>query len=291
MEHKRPTKLFTLFAGALLLAGCAGPVKKEALPCPGKKTADEAIASLNVNRRKFMPVRATGQCLLRYQQEGREHKENFPVKIWTRPPEEVYMQGDVAFDATGLVLGTNRDEFWFWLKPKEISSYWWGKWSQAGEFQKFPLSPSACLEAFGAVDFPASAGHLTVGDWSLTHARFDILWLHNEKGELVKRIFIETCNYLVAKIEYFDSSGQVVVSADFSDYKKVADDFFVPASIKINAVADDGSVNSAQISLSSVNPAPLNEQQRQRLFVRPKPQGFEHVYQIIDSSAVEQAKQ
>lgn len=291
MRRKMATKLLALFTGALLFTGCAGPLKKPAAPCPGKKTADEAIAALKAQHQKFMPVRATGQCLLRYHQDDKDHKENFPVKIWTSSPEEIYLQGDVAFDAAGLVLGTNSDEFWFWLKPKEISSYWWGKWSQAGEFQRFPISPAVCLEAFGAVSIPASAGHLTVGDWSLTHGRFDILWLHNEQGELVKRIYIEPCDYLVSKIEYFDSSGKIAVSADFSDYKKVADGFFVPASIKITAHADDGSVNSAQISLASVNLARLNDRQRQRMFVRPKPKGFEHVYLIIDGSAVEQTGQ
>jgi len=217
--------LIAFFAVILLLTGCAGPLKKPSISCPGKKTADEAIAALNANRQKYVPVRATGQCLLRYQQDGSEHKENFPVKIWTSPPEEIYLQGDVAFDATGLVLGTNKDEFWFWLKPKEISSYWWGKWSQAGDFQKLPLSPEVCLEAFGAVN-------MATGDWSLTHGQFDILWLHNEQGELVKRVYIETCDYLVAKIEYFDSSGQIAVSVGFSDYKKVADAFLFPHRLK-----------------------------------------------------------
>jgi hypothetical protein len=284
MERKLPAKLFSLFTAAIVLAGCAGPVKKPAIHCPGKKTADESIAALNAHRRNFIPVRATGQCLLRYRRDDKDHKENFPIKIWTSPPEEIYMQGDVAFNATGLVLGTNNNEFWFWLKPKEISSYWWGKWSQAGEFQKFPLSPDVCLEAFGAAN-------IATGDWSLTHGQFDILWLYNEQGELVKRIYIETCDYLVAKIEYFDSSGQIAVSAEFSDYKKVAVGFFIPASIEINAAADDGSINSAKISLASVKAAGLNERQRQRLFVRPEPQGFEHIYEIIDGSAVEQTGQ
>jgi hypothetical protein len=29
-------------------------------------------------------------------------------------------------------------------------------------------------------------------------------------------------------------------------------------------------------------------EQRQRLFVRPKPHGFEHIYKTIDGTAVEQ---
>jgi len=244
-------------------------------------TADEAIAALNARREKIAPIRASGQCLLRYYLDDKQHKENFPVKIWTSPPAEIYLQGDVAFDATGMVLGSNADEFWFWLKPKEICSFWWGKWSQADQWETFALSPQVLLEAFGAVDLPA-------GDWSLTHGRYDILWLHNDQGVLLKRVFIGPCDYVVAKIEYFGSAGQITATAEFSGYKKIADGFFVPNNIKIIAPAGDGKENSALFSLASVNPAQLTEQQRQRLFVRPIPRGFEHIFRIVDGKAVEQ---
>jgi hypothetical protein len=265
----------------LIFAGCAVQTKMPAKPCPGKITADEAIAALNDRREKIAPIRASGQCLFLYYLNDKQHKENFPVKIWVNPPAEMYLQGDIAFDATGMVLGSNADEFWFWLKPKEISSFWWGKWSQAGQWESFALSPQVLLEAFGAVDIP-------VGDWSLTHGRYDILWLHNDEGVLLKRVFIEPCDYVVAKIEYFDSAGRISATAELSGYKKLAEGFFVPAAIKVIAPAGDGKVNLALFSLASVNPAQLNEQQQQRLFVRPAPRGFEHIYQIVNGKAIEQ---
>ncbi|MBE3143292.1 MAG: hypothetical protein IMZ61_05125, partial [Planctomycetes bacterium] len=111
---------FALLLLVLFFAGCAvQPIRH----CPGKTTADEAIAVLKSRREKITSIRATGQCLLRYHVEGKVRKENFPVKLWVNPPYEIYLQGDVAFDATGLVFGSNADEFWFWLKPKEVSSY------------------------------------------------------------------------------------------------------------------------------------------------------------------------
>jgi hypothetical protein len=208
-------------------------------------------------------------------------KENFPVKLWVNPPNEIYLQGDVAFDATGLVLGANADEFWLWLKPKEISSYWWGAWTQTGMSRRIPINPMILLEAFGAVG-------ASQGDWSLTHANFDILWLHDEQGVLVKRIFIEPCDYVVTKIEYFDSSGAIAATAEFSGYKQIAEGHLVPESIKIVVLSADGVEDSARISLTSVRPAQFNTDQRRRLFVRPPPRGFEHVYKIIDGDSVEQ---
>jgi hypothetical protein len=188
----------------------------------------------------------------------------------------------VAFDATGLMLGSNADEFWFWLKPKEVSTYWWGKWSQAGVWNRLALSPAMLLEAFGSVN-------VRDGSWSLTRdGDFDVLVLHGEDGGVIKQIYIETCNYVVAKIEQFDSSGKVVAGVEFADYKQIAEGFLVPATIKIMALANGGGEDSAGISLNSVQPTQLSDQQRNRLFVRPLPRGFSHVYEIIDGAAVEQ---
>jgi hypothetical protein len=265
----------------LLFAGCAAQTHRPARFCPGKKTAAEAITELNQRCRRARPVRAAGQCLLRYHIEGKERKENFPVKLWVNPPDEVYLQGDIAFDAAGLVLGSNADEFWFWLKPKEVSTYWWGKWSQAYVWNGLVVSPSAMLEAFGDVN-------VLEGVWSLTHGRFDILWLHSEQGALLKRMYIDTCDYVAVKIEYFDSTGEIVARAEFADYEQIAEGLLVPARMRIVAVSEDGSEDFAEISLTSVGITQLNEQQRHHLFVRPKPQGFDHIYRIVDGAAVEQ---
>ena len=248
--------------------------------CPGKQNVQEAIAALKSQREKIVPIRAAGQCLLQYHVEDKVRKENFPVKLWINPPAEIYLQGDIAFDPTGLVLGANTGEFWFWLKPKEISSYWWGTWSSAGYKRGLVLNPSAVLDGFGAVDFQN-------GDWSLTHGKYDILWQYNDSGELLKRVYIDTCDYRVAKVEYFDSSEKCSVRAEFSNYRKITEGFYVPASIKIV----DANDNYVQISLGSVNITQFNEQQRNRLFVRPQPRGFEHIYRIIDGKAVEQGQQ
>jgi len=240
---------------------------------------------LKSRREKAAPIRATGQCLLRYHVEGKVRKENFPVKLWVNPPYEIYLQGDVAFDVTGLVFGSNADEFWFWLKPKEVSSYWSGKWSQAGIWNGLAVSPMIVLEAFGAVD-------IRQGDWTLSRdGNFDLLVLRNDRGVIIQKIYIEPCDYAVIKIERFDDSGDIYLKAEFAGYEKTAEGFLTPSRIKIAAVSKEGSEDSVEITLSSVKTTELSTQQRQRLFVRPLPRGFSHIYQVIDGEAVEQKQQ
>jgi hypothetical protein len=263
----------------LFFAGCAVQPMRH---CPGKTTADEAIAVLKAHREKAAPIRATGQCLLQYHAEGKVRKENFPVKLWVNPPDEIYLQGDIAFDATGLVFGSNADEFWFWLKPKEVSSYWSGAWSQAGIWNGLAASPMIVLEAFGAVD-------IRNGNWTLSRdGNLDLLTLRNDRGVVIQKIYIDSCDYVVTKIERFDESGSIYLKAEFADYEKTAEGFLTPLRIKIVAVSEEGGEDSAAISLSSVKPAQLSSQQRQRLFVRPLPRGFDHIYRVIDGKTIEQ---
>lgn len=275
----RPVALLLVM---LIFAGCAARTQQPVRPCTGKTTA-EAMGILNQRRQRAVPIRAAGRCFLRYHLQGKLHQESFPVKLWGNPPNEVCLQGDIAFDAAGLVLGSNVDEFWFWLKPKEVSTYWWGEWSQAGVWSRLALSPAMVLEGFGAAD-------IRDGDWSLTRiGDLDVLVLYGERGNILKRIYIEPCNYVVAKIEHLDSAGVIVARAEFADHKQLAEGFLVPAIIRITTLADDGSEDSAEISLVSVRTTQLNNKQRQRLFLRPLPRGFDHVYKIIDGAVVEQA--
>ncbi len=278
--------LKNLAAKALLLtiatlAGCVTPQPPAARPCPGKSTADESRSALASHIQNAVAFKATGQCLLQYSLEGKPRKENFPVKLWADPPAEMYLQGDVAFDAAGLVAAANTDEFWFWLKPKEVSSYWYGRWDEAGDPCQPAVNPQIVRESLGLVG-------ATNGNWALSgNASFDILTLHNEQARPVKRIYISKCEYLVSKIEYLDAAGKTAAVAELTDYQQVAENFSIPGTISISVGDKNGNLSSAKVTLDSVKTTELSEKQHQRLFVRPQPHGFDHVYQIIAGDAVE----
>ncbi len=269
----------------LLFAGCAAqPGSQPVRRCPGKANLSESLKTLNERREKIISLRASGQCLLQYHADKKIRKENFPIKLWINPPYEIYLQGDVAFDATGLVFGSNADEFWFWLKPKEVSSYWYGKWSQAGNFSGLSTSPNLILEAFGRIDVNQQG-------WQFKHENnLDLLILRNKDGIINRKIYIEPCDYIVRKIELFDDSGDMSLKAEFTEYEKLEQGYLVPSKIKLNAYLESGQGDSAQITLSSIKPLNLNIEQRKRLFVRPPARGFNHIYKVIDGKPVEQGQ-
>lgn len=288
MNHKHHHLLFSYFVAAvLILSGCVPQQLKPTPVCPGKESAAEALSVLGSRAKDMVPLKANGQCLLEYYVEGKKHKENFPVKLWVNPPVEVYLQGDIAFNPRGLVLGSNEHEFWLSIRPQDISSYWWGLWSEGGYNGKLVISPQIVLEALGI----AAVGGDEYGekDWSLSKENgFDVLTQSSDEGRPVKKLYISSCDYLVRRIEYFYTGDEVTVAAELEKYKEVLEGVFVPASVKITTRAGVNRGDSVKITFDSIKKAEFPEKLRNRIFTRPDPQGFKHIYKVVNGRIVEQ---
>jgi hypothetical protein len=144
------------------------------------------------------------------------------------------------------------------------------------------ISPKLVIEALGAA---------AVGDeqeWSLSNeGAFDVLTKQEDAIE-TRKIYINNCDYLVRKIEYFGGDGRVAIIVELDKYKEISKNFFVPGVVRIGNLADGNKRSSVQITLSSVKSVNFTAKQRERLFVRPKPQGFKHIYKIVDGNIIEQ---
>jgi hypothetical protein len=249
-HHKKV--LFRIIAGGIVVfSGCARQTKEPLQVRPGAKSAAEALSILRSRSQNAVPLRANGQCRLRYYAEGKEHNENFPVKLWVNPPVQIYLQGDVAFDAKGIVLGSNGEEFWLSMRPKEISSYWWGLWSEGRCLEKLMIDPELVLEALGIAAIGSDQG------WSLSsEGAFDILTRRDEVTETHK-IYLSRYDYLVSKIGYLGPEGKASVVVELGKYKQVTEGFFAPDIIKIIKPAAEGGEGSVSIilSLDSIKPA------------------------------------
>jgi hypothetical protein len=280
-------RLFIGFAAAILiLTGCAPQIQKPVRVCPGKETASESLSLLRQRLENMVPLKANGRCLLQYYAEDKKpKKESFPVKLWVNPPVEIYMQGDVAFDPKGIVLGSNEDEFWLAMKLKEISSYWWGRWPKESCPEKLMISPRLVLEALGAVAVEDEES------WSLSNeGTFDVLTKQGGSTKIRKKVHINTCDYLVRRIEYFNDDGRAAIVAELDKYKELIRGFFVPTFVKIINYSDGNGGDSVQITLGSVKSMNFTDKQRRRLFIRLEPKGFKHIYKIVDGDIIEQLR-
>ena len=288
MHYQHNHRLFFGFAAIIIISGCA-PLERKPIPLyPGKESAAEALSILKSRSEGTVPIKANGRCHLLYYIEEKRHKEHFSVKIWAAPPAEIYLQGDVAFDPRGVILGSNENEFWLAVRLKEISSYWRGGWRDISHIDELMISPRLVLEAFGiaAVD----SNENSYKSWTLSKKEaFDVLARHDGKGGIIKKIYIYNCDYSVQRIEYFDVNGRVKVIVELDKYEQISDGFFVPMFIKITRHGESvRDLDSVTIKLTSVKPDSFNEKKRNLLFRPPQADGFKYVFINVNGKWIEQ---
>ena len=270
-------------AAMIILTGCAPELRHPTRICPGKRTASQSLDSLKSSSESIISLRATGRCNARFYVEDKKYKESFPVTVWLNPPAQIRLHGDLFLNPRGIVLGSNEREFWLALKPKEISTYHWGLWSEQNSSQSIIINPKILLEALGIV--PPGSDET----WSLSNEGvFDVLTKRNDQGRIVKKVYIYNCDYRVFKIEYFNVDGEVMAIAELYKYKEMSRGFFVPRVIKIVTYTQEGREDSVIITLRSVKPDKFDKKKQDIYFNRRKPKGFKHIYRIIDGHIIEQ---
>jgi len=278
--------VISIAAAVLFLAGCESRVLKRMDICPGKGSVSEAMAALRSHSQNAVPLRANGQCRMEYYVQGKKkpQSESLSVKLWIDPPLNIYLQADKAVIPKAVVLGSNKDEFWLAIRPKEISRYYWGKWSDQDTSEGPMLNPRTLLEALGIWEVD------TQQDWSLSNeGAFDIL-SKREHGVITKKIYVYSCDYRVRRIEFFDSKGRPVAGAELDKYEEVSDGFFVPSVIEVTSQGQKTEDSFCiTINLQSIKPAEITEQRRAALFRRQdNPRGFKHVRQIVGGKWIEE---
>ena len=275
--------LVGLFAGlCICISGCAPAVKKPPVTrlCPGVKSIDELITIFNDHRQNVKAIKAGGKCIIQwYDSEKKPRKESSDVTLRFCPPDRLYLRANII---TGEIIrvGSNSAEFWLQMKPKEISTYQWGTWSQAKNCRdQMLLGPSRLMEALGVVYIDKS--------FSLSSEDgFDILTQQQADGRPAKKIYVDNCSGMIKKIEYFDTDARLVVTLKLDDFLETQDGIVVPTKINIDYHVLQ---TSAAMSLKNVKPF---KKIKDKLFVRPPPKGFKHVYKLgADCEFIEQEKE
>jgi len=286
MLHWRAKRAVCIFvivvAGLLLQSGCEPGLRDQPAgwvgPNRGKGSIDEAVAALRLHRNNVMAVRAGGNCLVEwYDRDGKKHQENPTVQLRFYPPDRLYFSGDIL-GSEALRLGCNADEFWFRIKPKEVSGYWWGdRRLAAGCTSGKYISPDTLLEAMGIVEVDKT--------WQLVGKEgYDILTLYFDKDKPFKRIYVDWRDYLIKKIEYFDSQGQTTMVMQLGDYTTGADSVIVPAHIAILNIDTETGGLIIDMTLRDIKLfMPTKELLGGKLFARPDTEGFENVYVLIEN--------
>ena len=277
-------KAVIFIVGAMLtVAGCVSPKRPIKKICPGKGSVAEALAALGAQALKAVPLRASGQCRLELPVEGKKkpQKENVDIGLRVNPPYDIYLWGSKPLASKAIVLGSNEQEFWLAIKPKEISFYGWGKWSEQASTGGLIIDPRTLLEAFGMSGVDAEL------DWSLSNEGFFDILTRRDRGAVTKKIYVYSCEYQVSKIELFDSKGQVAACAELDSYEEVSEGFYVPAWIEVTTFTQDEARDPLTITLRLKSIASSKEWPGV-IFKRPPPRGFKNVGGVVNGKWIEQ---
>jgi len=264
---------------ALAVAGCAPPVIVDGpplAPLAGKQNIHEAVAALNAHRQRIVPIRAGGNCRVEwYDSDGKLKRENPSIQLRMVPPDLLYFNGDILGNEV-VRFGTDPQEFYFRIKPREISSYWWGLRGTAQRCRSGGiLNPESVLEALGIVEIDTN--------WTLVQGEgYDVLTLSDFAGVPIKRVYVDWRDYLVRSIEYFDAYGRLVVGAAMGGYGVDSAGIPVPTQIAVQYYQEGGGL-SFNMTLRGVRPFEPTDTQLRGLFKRPDADGFENVYVLADN--------
>ena len=258
-----------LLGTAILLTGCQ-PVPVDTtrdLTCPGKATVGEAVRVLALQKLNVRPFEASAECTISWREaDGKDKDENVPGKLVFVPKDKIYFGGSKFGEVR---FGTNETQFWLRVKP-ELDTYWWGSKAQAAQCREaLLLNPADIAEAFGIVDVTTQ--------WKLSHrGNYDILTLY-EGEKKKKRVYVNTCEYRIEQVEYFDADELKKVSIELDDYTTGENGIVVPSRIWVGYFDREGiDESSVEIRLKHIRYLPP-EKQGKKLFVRPdrdgRPQG------------------
>jgi hypothetical protein len=275
---------FLCLAGLIFIVGCAPGVQEQLQVCPGSKSVGQSLDLLRQHSETMLSFAAKGNGRLQYYDKEKKRTENGQVTVYVKSPLEIYFQADISVVPKAVIAGANKDEFWLAIRPKEISSYRSGQWSQLNSTQSLLINPRILLEAMGITDVDLQS------NWSLTNEGvYDIL-AKRENGVLVKKLYIYCCDYSIRKIEYFDSDGLLSTVAVLNDYKVVSDKFSVPGSIDITTSLQGQKKDTFNLALKFSNVQALQMTERQDgLFQPSSTKGFKNIYRLIDGKWIEQS--
>jgi hypothetical protein len=259
---------FSVFSvlAMMALTGCQPQMQKEEPLCAGKETVAEAVAALRAKQTGPLSIQAGIHCVMELPKpEGKPEIQDFNGKMIFVGPDNLRIGGD-KFGP--ILIGANATEFWFYVKPG-LDTAWWGEKKNIPSCTgKLGFNPFYLAEALGQINLDR--------DWTLRQdPGVDILTTQEADG--IKKVYLNCCTYQIDRIEYCDTYGNLVASADLSDYRDVPNAGSIPQAIELRHFRSGRTGSVVRLRLSGISPFTPKPTQ-QKLFERPVPKGYKTVY-------------
>jgi hypothetical protein len=255
----------------IFFAGCAVQQKVKQEKCPPIVSAEQASASLGQYFGSLRPFKANGSCVLNFKDKKKQWiSQSFPVRLWFESREKFCVYGDVSFDPKGLCFAVDGEDFWIYAKPMGV--YIAGKKDETVEDK----NGSAFFSPVTIIDF-LNPLETNCADAVVSGYDNKCSWLlcRDGQGCVRKKVYLDRCDKLARKIEYFDCGRTESVVVELDKYKKIAEgNFLFPHKLVYRHMHGKDCTDSMEIKLKSVKSWRSQPQQIRALFSRPDPNSF-----------------
>jgi hypothetical protein len=270
MINTRKNHILLLLGSMLLLQGCSPPQAPVYTPeCPTRGQSQRVLDDMRQALGASRAFRAGGDLQINYYDDRKKAKnENLTLKLWFSPPDNIFVLGSSLVGEV-LRMGTNRDEFWVRLKPKEIDSYWWGRredLDKCGNQQI--IRPDYLLLALGVFPYDAIWIYSTIDG-------FDVLTDYDGLRP-IRRVYVDPCTSLPYKVELFDADSQVRLRMMLYNYSEPKEGYRYAENIDLIYLDPDGHDLSTQFRLESVR----LEEPKEKIFVRTESKGIGKIFTL-----------
>ncbi|MCF7972392.1 MAG: hypothetical protein K9N55_01110 [Phycisphaerae bacterium] len=260
------------------LSGCMGPLGRGRQMASGKASLEDAASALQTQVQSFEPTQINGMCKLGYRdEEGKWRKlPSFNMKLWLEPPYNLCLQSTAVSGPEGKIfLGANQEEFWLSIKP-EINTYWYGRWDDVPDVTTLELNPRVVLESLGMIEF---APHET---WRLENQKgLDVLTCTDTvSARVIKRLFVTTKSYQLAKIIYYNDLGDPAVVVDLERYRVLDGRNPVPTGIRVTRYGGGHPEGRVTFNLTQGVLRQFTDKTRARMFQPVTPTGYDQVIHV-----------
>lgn len=267
--------LLTALLSAAFLTGCPRPVEPVGPSIVASMGNIQAAAeALKAHKSNVKPLIANADVKISFFKDGKPKEENADANLAFDPPRNLFFRAK-RLGIEVIWAGSNDEQFWFRMKPKEISQYFSGTWKQLDKCSSnLLISPESMLDALGMVTVDSS--------WKFKDINGqDVLVKLGADNLINKRIFINRNGYLVSRIEYYDKYGIMAVAVDMADYTPIARGSKIPK--KIDITSYDLGEMAAKVKITLKNPKFLTPDKiREKTFLKPDSKGFDSVFKMND---------
>lgn len=204
--------------------------------------------------------------------------ESYSIKMFYQPVSDLYIQGDHLLMGKAIIAGGSGEQFWLWIRHKEVDSFWYGPWQNGcvDTSVELALNPSIILEAMG---LQYCQQDYKRRDCACNAYVFNRVLPDGSN----KSLWFDCCDEKLRKIEILAADGSRILLCLINNYFTTPNGYQLPSKLEVTVYSDSKIAARASLEFKpdSFDIRDYSDKFAQRYFSLPEPSRAENVYKML----------